>query len=75
MRYLDRVSRIYDPAPRPIIRVMEIAHGVAWWIERVEAGARLVVEVVFEHAERVGELLHGPRADDRRGDSRLVLAP
>src|SRR3954470_6413458 len=41
----------------------------------VQAGERCLVQADLERAQRRLQLLHGPRADDRRGDGRLMEEP
>src|ERR687885_1286952 len=65
---------VTDARFHPRVAVVEVAHGVAGWVELVEPCA-LVVQLKIQHRERLLQLLHGARADNWRRDARLVLAP
>src|SRR5919204_3416342 len=65
---------VTDARFHPRVAVVEVAHGVAGWVELVEPCA-LVAKLKLQHRERLPQLLHGARADDGRRDARLVLAP
>src|ERR671939_65720 len=65
---------VTDARFHPRVAVVEVAHGVAGWVELVEPCA-LVAQRKLQYRERLPQLLHGARAEDGRRDARLVLAP
>ncbi len=54
---------------------MEVRHHAAGGHQRVAREPLVRGQRPVEHRQQLGQLLLGPRADDRRGDARLVLAP
>src|SRR4051794_11154048 len=79
----SRLARWCTPAPscrwsgrnlvtearfHPRVAVMEVAYGVAGWVECVETCA-IVAQLKLQHRERLLHLLHGARANDGRRDA------
>ena len=68
-------TRSYDPLLHPRSRVEEACYRAARRDQFIAGRRQIITERHFQNGQQVLQLLQRARADQRRGDARLVFHP